>query len=213
MSNLNIPNWVKASPQTFKCYLSAVAFNDVNHFLKHCRLPWVLSTKETPMLGKPPAEEIKRLILESAVLTAVDNSWSVLPYSKSELANLVGLPILDSRCLDYEGVGHIIAMHIIDAIKQGAIKVIVTYKFKIGSLVAMPTVSLMPCGYPTRLEQYPNRTAKVTRVYHNLQDTESRIAFREYISKHQDFYYGPWNPADTSVRFLIPHEAITYTEK
>lgn len=210
--NLNLPKWVKETPQTFKCHLSSRVFNGINSDLKWYSNLWVMSSDTTPKFGKSPMDIVEDAIHSSAVRIATDNYWNILHRNKSQLAKQVGIPILTAHSLDYAGIGGIIATHLIDAIRKGDIVVNIRYKFKIGKLIFLPTIELVQSGYPTRLDQNLGRAVKVTRAFHNVKDTESRVKLKSLINQHCDYYYGPYVNAESYAEFTVPYDAINFME-
>lgn len=213
MKNLNLPKWVKEAPQTFKCYLSAKAFNSINNDLRWYFNKWVMTTDEFTVWMSAPMDVTRDAIYESCVRVATDNFWNILHCNKSELAKKIGLPVLTAHTLDYAGVGHILAKHLMDAIRRGDIIVQVKYKWCIGKYVFLPEIQLVQDGYPTRLDQNIDRAAKVTRTYHNIKDTRNRTAFVDLIFKHRDYYYGPYTSADEEREYTVPKYAVKFSEK
>lgn len=213
MTNLNIPKWAKESPQTFKCHLSSKAFNDINNDLRWYFNRWVMCTDEWCHFTKSPTDIVRDAIVNSCVRVATDNFWNILHCNKSDLAKKIGLPILTAHSLDYAGVGHILAKHLMDAIRRGDIIVQVKYKWRIGKYAFLPEIQLVQKSYPTRLDQNLGRAVKVTRAYHNIKDTASRTKFKDLIYKHRDYYYGPYTSAEEEKEYVVPKYALEFSEK
>lgn len=213
MINLNLPKWTKETPQTFKCYLSEKAFTGINNDLRWYFNRWVMTTDIFSMWMATPMEITRDAIYDSCVRVATDNFWNILHCNKSDLAKKIGLPILTAHSLDYAGVGHILAKHLMDAIRRGDIVVQVKYKYRIGKFIFLPEIQLAQRGYPTRLDQNLGRAVKVTRAFHNIKDTASRTAFKDLIYKHRDYYYGPFTLADEEREYVVPKYAIEFSEK
>lgn len=213
MINLNLPKWAKEAPQTFKCYLSEKAYSAIKDDMHWFFNRWVMTTCVSSKWMGPPTEVVQDAIYNSCVRVATDNFWNILHCNKSDLAKKIGLPILTAHSLDYEGVGHILASHLIDAMHCGDIVVQVKYKWRIGSIIFLPEIHLTSRGYPTRLDQNLGRAVKVTRAFHNIKDTVSRTAFKDLIYKHRDYYYGPFTMQSLEREYVVPEYAIEFSEK